>query len=96
MGIGFTEIALIFLLVLLFFGAKRLPEVAKAMGRAVGEFRKAKDDFWAASESESTNGVVNTEKSDSKSANASEEAKPIQAEIEGCQNPESTNALDKE
>ncbi len=45
MGLGFTEILLIFLVVLLFFGAKRLPEIARAMGKAVNEFKKAKDDI---------------------------------------------------
>ncbi len=44
MGLGFTEILLIFMIVLLFFGAKRLPEIAKAMGRAVSEFQHAKRD----------------------------------------------------
>ena len=45
MSLGFTEILLIFLVVLLFFGAKRLPEVARAMGKAVNEFKKAKDEI---------------------------------------------------
>lgn len=43
MGIGFPELLVIFLLVLLLFGAKRLPEIAGAMGRAVNEFKNAKD-----------------------------------------------------
>ena len=40
-SIGFTEILLIFLVVLLLFGAKKLPEVARGMGQALKEFRKA-------------------------------------------------------
>jgi sec-independent protein translocase protein TatA len=40
-GIGFQELLLIFLLVLLLFGAKRLPEVGKAMGKGIREFKKA-------------------------------------------------------
>ncbi len=43
---------LIFLIVLLFFGAKRLPEIAKAMGKAVNEFKKAKDDVADAVETD--------------------------------------------
>lgn len=39
-----SHLFLIFLIVLLFFGAKRLPEIAKAMGKAVNEFKKAKDE----------------------------------------------------
>ncbi len=40
-GIGFQELLVIFLLVLLLFGAKRIPEVAKAMGKGIREFKKA-------------------------------------------------------
>ncbi|WP_269525680.1 Sec-independent protein translocase subunit TatA/TatB [Coraliomargarita parva] len=35
------EILLIFLVVLLFFGAKRLPELFRSMGKSVKEFKKA-------------------------------------------------------
>ncbi len=35
----------IFILVLLLFGAKKLPELAKGMGKSMGEFRKAKEEF---------------------------------------------------
>jgi len=40
-GIGLQELLVIFLLVLLLFGAKRLPEVGKALGRGIREFKKA-------------------------------------------------------
>lgn len=36
---------LIFLFILLFFGAKRLPELARGLGSAVREFSKAKDEI---------------------------------------------------
>jgi sec-independent protein translocase protein TatA len=36
---------LIFLILLLLFGAKKLPELAKGLGQAVREFGKAKDEF---------------------------------------------------
>ena len=42
MSIGFTEILLIVIFVLLVFGAKRIPELARALGRASYEFKKAK------------------------------------------------------
>jgi len=35
---------LIFLIVILFFGAKRLPEIARSFGQALNEFKKAKDE----------------------------------------------------
>ncbi len=41
MNLGFQELLLIFLVVLLLFGAKKLPDLAKGMGQALREFRKA-------------------------------------------------------
>jgi sec-independent protein translocase protein TatA len=35
----------ILLLILLLFGAKKLPELARGMGQALKEFQKAKNDF---------------------------------------------------
>jgi sec-independent protein translocase protein TatA len=42
---GGPEILILFFLILILFGAKKLPELARGMGQAVNEFRKAKDDF---------------------------------------------------
>ena len=39
-NIGFPELLVILLIVLLLFGAKRLPEIARGMGRAIHEFKK--------------------------------------------------------
>ena len=44
-GIGGWELILIFAVVLLLFGAKRLPEIARSIGKAVNEFKKGKDEF---------------------------------------------------
>jgi len=40
-GLGTWEILLIFLVVLLVFGAKRIPEVAQGLGKGIREFKKA-------------------------------------------------------
>lgn len=40
MSIGFTEILLILFVVLILFGAKRLPELARSIGKAINEFKK--------------------------------------------------------
>ena len=45
MDIGFREILLILVIILLLFGAKRIPEMMKAMGQGVKEFKKAAKDF---------------------------------------------------
>jgi sec-independent protein translocase protein TatA len=40
-GIGAQELLLILLIVLVLFGAKKVPELAKGLGNALREFRKA-------------------------------------------------------
>lgn len=39
--IGWTELLLIILIALIIFGPRRLPELARSMGEAINEFRKA-------------------------------------------------------
>lgn len=36
---------IIFLIILLLFGAKKLPQLARGLGKSMGEFKKAKDEF---------------------------------------------------
>ncbi len=43
MSLGVTEITLILIVVILLFGGKRIPELARAFGRASAEYKKAKD-----------------------------------------------------
>ncbi len=45
MGLGFWEIVLIVIVVLVLFGPKRIPELARSIGRASYEFKKAKKDL---------------------------------------------------
>jgi len=40
-GLGPGEIALIVLVLLIFFGAKKIPELARGMGRGIREFKDA-------------------------------------------------------
>lgn len=44
-NLGGPDLILILLIILVLFGAKKLPELAKGMGQAVKEFQKAKDEF---------------------------------------------------
>jgi sec-independent protein translocase protein TatA len=41
MGIGIKELLLILLIVLVLFGAKKIPELARGLGIGLREFRKA-------------------------------------------------------
>lgn len=43
-GIGFQEMLIILVVVLIFFGPKRLPDLAKSLGRGIAEFKKASDE----------------------------------------------------
>lgn len=40
-GIGVQELVLIFAIVLLLFGAKRLPDIARSLGRGIRDFKGA-------------------------------------------------------
>ena len=41
MSIGWTEILLILFIILILFGARKLPEIGRSLGRSIREFRKA-------------------------------------------------------
>src|SRR5947207_15044823 len=45
MNLAGPDLIVILLIVLVLFGAKKLPELARGMGQAVREFQKAKDEF---------------------------------------------------
>jgi len=42
---GGIEIVIIVMIILLLFGAKRIPELARGIGQGIQEFRKASDDI---------------------------------------------------
>jgi len=43
-GIGLQEMLVILVVVLIFFGPKRLPDLAKSLGKGIAEFKKASDE----------------------------------------------------
>ncbi len=43
--VGHWERLLIFLVVLLFFDGRKIPEIARGLGKGLREFKKAKDDI---------------------------------------------------
>lgn len=44
-SIGMPELILIFIVALLVFGPKKLPELGKSLGRGLAEFKRASDDL---------------------------------------------------
>ena len=44
-GIGMQELLVILLICLLIFGAARLPEIGKALGKTISEFKKSLKDI---------------------------------------------------
>ncbi|MGB0347283.1 MAG: Sec-independent protein translocase subunit TatA/TatB [Balneolaceae bacterium] len=44
-ALGPTEIILIAIVILVFFGAKRIPELARGLGQGIKEFRQASKDI---------------------------------------------------
>ena len=63
-GLGAWEIALIMLIVLVFFGAKRIPELARGVGRGIREFKDATSEVKNSIEAESKREDVSTTKKD--------------------------------
>ena len=53
--IGYQELIIIFLIVLLLFGGSKIPELARGLGKGIREFKKAKDDIRDAIEKEEPN-----------------------------------------
>ena len=39
-ALGPSELIIIFLIVLLLFGSKKIPDLARGLGRGIGEFKK--------------------------------------------------------
>jgi sec-independent protein translocase protein TatA len=44
-GLGIPELLVIFVIALLIFGPRKLPELGKSVGRAMAEFKRASDEF---------------------------------------------------
>lgn len=65
---GTTEIIIIAIIILVLFGAKRIPELAKGIGQGIKEFRKASSDIKKEIEDSSRDidDAVNSEETKSK------------------------------
>ena len=88
---GGPELMIIFFLVLVLFGAKKLPELARGLGQAVNEFRKAKDDFNKELESANPNAVQVQENRDKQPYAPAPTAAPATAAAPGAPPTNSVN-----
>jgi sec-independent protein translocase protein TatA len=64
-GLGPTELIIILLIVLVLFGARRIPDIAKGLGRGIKDFKSAireEDDDEGVSESKSESRQAETTK----------------------------------
>ncbi len=61
MGLGPWEIIIIFVVVLLLFGGKKLPEFARGLGEGIKEFKKATNDI-----KDEVDNVISEKKSEEK------------------------------
>lgn len=52
MNLGFSEMVFLFILALLIFGPKKLPEIGRQIGRFMNEFKRASNEFRSQIESE--------------------------------------------
>ncbi|HXE61822.1 MAG TPA: twin-arginine translocase TatA/TatE family subunit [Gemmatimonadaceae bacterium] len=52
-GFGIEKLLLVFIIVLLVFGAKRIPEIAGSMGKGIREFKKTVNELHSGSADES-------------------------------------------
>jgi TatA/E family protein of Tat protein translocase len=59
---GFSETIFLFLLALLIFGPKKLPEIARTVGKALNEFKRASNEFRSQVEAEISNLEVEKER----------------------------------
>jgi sec-independent protein translocase protein TatA len=51
-SIGMPELVVIFVIALMVFGPRRLPEIGKALGRGIGEFKRASNELRSTLEEE--------------------------------------------
>ena len=51
-GLGIPELLVIFVIALIVFGPKKLPDLGKSIGRAMAEFKKAQEEFQESVKSE--------------------------------------------
>ena len=83
MNLAGPDLIVILLIILVLFGAKKLPELARGMGQAVKEFQKAKDEF--------NDELHKAGKSETETAKS--DVKPVQSTVPRSENQPSNSAV---
>ena len=86
-GMGHWEILIIFLVILLIFGAKRIPEMAQGLGKGIREFRRAMRDVQEEID-------VNNSSNSSNTIETSTPQQSVPQEPSNSSTPESTAATE--
>jgi len=81
---NFSETIFLFFIALLVFGPKKLPEIARQVGKALNEFKKASNEFKAQIEAE----ISQLELQELKSKEFNLEEKKISPQVRDKQEPE--------
>ena len=87
-GMGHWEILIIFVVILLIFGAKRIPEMAQGLGKGIREFKKASSeityemDRQVEQDDHEKEQARRRERESAEEKPAQAEEKPAQAEVE--------------
>jgi TatA/E family protein of Tat protein translocase len=79
-NLGMPELILILALALLLFGPKKLPEIGKQVGKALGEFKRTSNELKRTIEDEMERATKETPKSDppqEPSAGTSDPTQPV-------------------
>jgi len=81
-NMGFMEILLILVVVLLLFGAKRIPEIAQSMGKGIREFKKSVSDVDRAVREPERDARLDRDYSADRLQNSAREAQPQEEQPE--------------
>jgi sec-independent protein translocase protein TatA len=85
-GLGIPELLVIFVIALIVFGPKKLPDLGRSIGRAMAEFKKASEEFQES--------VREEMKEVEKAADVKEEMKKIEQQIGQLDQPTKTAVTD--
>ena len=95
-GIGLPELIIILIVALVVFGPKKLPDLAKSLGKGLAEFKKASDDLKTSIEKDIkvdlNEETYNPEVSSQPEALASAEAKPPDLEGPSADQPPTSDS----